>query len=101
VGGAEPMEEFLRAYVLFFRRHSLTSERFRAFFNEYFSLRVPAATLASIDWDTWLYKPGMPICLPQVSRRRPPQQRTRCSLLRSVRSVGGVVIHTLLADRSR
>ena len=61
------MEEFLRAYVLFFRRHSLTSERFRAFFNEYFSLRVPAATLASIDWETWLYKPGMPICLPQVS----------------------------------
>jgi len=122
VGGDEPMEEFLVAYIKFFRelikassstalsfasdalslllgafdqqscrrcccwvrfltewfsvwvgsgRHALTSERFKTFFLEYFSLRLPAATLESIDWDTWLYSPGMPPELPEPVRCQP------------------------------
>ena len=52
-------------------RHALTSERFKSFFLEYFSLRLPAATLESIDWDTWLYSPGMPPELPEPVRCQP------------------------------
>ena len=65
VGGDEPMEEFLVAYIHFFRRQALTSERFKTFFLDYFSLRLPKATLDEIDWDTWLYKPGMPPEVPE------------------------------------
>lgn len=65
VGGDEPMEEFLVAYIHFFRHHALTSERFKSFFLDYFSLRVPAATLEQIDWDTWLYSAGMPPEVPE------------------------------------
>ena len=52
-------------------RHALTSERFKSFFLEYFSLRLPAATLESIDWDTWLYSAGMPPELPEPVRCQP------------------------------
>ena len=52
-------------------RHALTSERFKSFFLEYFSLRLPAATLDSIDWDTWLYSAGMPPELPEPVRCQP------------------------------
>ena len=34
VGGAEAFEPFIKAYIHFFRRRSLTSDRFKQFFNE-------------------------------------------------------------------
>ena len=51
-------------YIHFFRRKSLTSQKFRDFFNQYWGLRLPEETLAEIDWDTWFHQPGMPPSLP-------------------------------------
>ena len=65
------LTEWLRVGCLGSGRHALTSERFKTFFLEYFSLRLPAATLDSIDWDTWLYSAGMPPELPEPVRCQP------------------------------
>lgn len=55
VGGPEPFEKFLKAYLQRFKFKSLTTDDFRAFFCDYFK-DVPA--IGDIDWDTWLYAPG-------------------------------------------
>lgn len=57
VGGSEKFEPFLRAYYVHFIYQSITTDQFKTFFLSYFSSN-PA--ISSIDWDTWLYAPGMP-----------------------------------------
>ena len=61
VGGPTQFEPFLKAYFKEFTFQSIKTEDFKYFFIEYF-YDVPA--VAKIDWNTWLYKPGMPIYKP-------------------------------------
>jgi len=57
VGGASKFEPFLKAYYTEFAYKSIDTDTFKSFFLKHFA-DVPAAS--SIDWDTWLYQPGMP-----------------------------------------
>ena len=57
VGGAAVFEPFLKSYFKEFTYKSLDSNAFKSFFNNYFKDKE---AISSIDWDTWLYKPGMP-----------------------------------------
>lgn len=62
VGGADVFDPFLRSYYTKFAYKSIDSEQFKNYFLEYFDGREK---LESIDWDTWLHAPGMPIYKPQ------------------------------------
>ena len=55
------MEPFLRFYYKKFAFKTLNSTTFQETFLEYFK---DNEGLNDIDWDTWLYKPGMPIWKP-------------------------------------
>jgi len=55
--GEEAFSKFIKAYFNHFKFVTVTSQQFREFF-EYHFKDVDGAT--SFDWDTWLYKPGLP-----------------------------------------
>jgi len=57
VGGAEQFEPFLKCYIKEFEYKSIDTNTFKDFFLTYFA---GVDSVSSIDWDTWLYKPGMP-----------------------------------------
>merc|ERR1719233_2647114 len=57
VGGPEKFEPFLKNYYEHFKYKSITTDQFKSFFLTYFSSNP---STSSIDWDTWLYSPGMP-----------------------------------------
>merc|ERR1740129_516112 len=59
--GENKMENFLRSYYKQFQYESISSETFKKYFTGYFSSEQ---SLQKIDWDTWLYAPGMPIYKP-------------------------------------
>ena len=61
VGGAKIFEEFLRDYYKTFAYKSIASDTFRTYFTEYFNETID---ISPIDWNTWLYSPGMPIFKP-------------------------------------
>lgn len=62
VGGANVMDPFLKSYYAKFANKSIDSEQFKNYFLEYFDGKV---NLDSIDWDTWLHAPGMPVYKPK------------------------------------
>ena len=53
-------EPFLRAYYDTFKYQSIDSYEFKNFFLKYFKDK----DTSSVDWDTWFFKPGMPIYKP-------------------------------------
>lgn len=55
--GKEEFEEFFRVYVAKFASKTLTTEDFRDFFMDHFKA---SEAVKNIDWQKWLYKPGMP-----------------------------------------
>jgi len=57
VGGPETFEPFLKDYYEHFKYKSITTDQFKEFFLTYFSTNPSVST---IDWETWLYSPGMP-----------------------------------------
>eukprot|EP00049_Salpingoeca_infusionum_P027443 m.32349 g.32349 ORF g.32349 m.32349 type:complete len:617 (-) comp9510_c0_seq1:1182-3032(-) len=59
VGGAEVMNEFLKAYIQKFAHMSITTQDFQQFVETYFADKKEA--LAKIDWNAWYTTPGMPI----------------------------------------
>ena len=63
--GKAKFEAFFQAYVAKFSSQILTSEDFRDFFMEHFQ-KNEAVKL--VDWDKWLYKPGMPPVEPKFDR---------------------------------
>ncbi|CAG9857794.1 unnamed protein product [Phyllotreta striolata] len=62
VGGTDVFEPFLRTYFETFKYKSIDTDDFKAFFNDYFK-NIPA--ISSIDWETWLFSPGMPPVIPE------------------------------------
>lgn len=65
VGGPSVFEPFLRIYFDAYKYKSLDTEEFKAFFKSYFK-ETPCTE--KIDWDTWLYQPGMPPVIPAYDR---------------------------------
>eukprot|EP00455_Lapot_gusevi_P035964 TRINITY_DN398_c0_g1_i2.p1 TRINITY_DN398_c0_g1~~TRINITY_DN398_c0_g1_i2.p1 ORF type:complete len:462 (+),score=219.75 TRINITY_DN398_c0_g1_i2:33-1388(+) len=65
VGGEEVMDQFLKVHCQRYQYATATTEDWKEFFLSYFQDRVPAETLASIDWQTWLHAPGLPPVKPQ------------------------------------
>lgn len=61
VGGPALFEPFLKSYFSKFAYQSIDSDDFKTFFLDYFS---GIASVESIDWDTWLHQPGMPVYKP-------------------------------------
>ena len=57
VGGGAVFEPFLKSYYAHFAYKSIDTKQFKAFFLQQFGSMDAVAT---IDWDTWLYTPGMP-----------------------------------------
>ena len=57
VGGADKMEPFLKSYYKKFAYKSIDSLQFKDYFLDYFNSNHK---VGEIDWDTWLYSPGMP-----------------------------------------
>jgi leukotriene-A4 hydrolase len=62
VGGATVMDKFLKAYFAHFKYQSISTDDFRAFFLSFARDNgVAADALASIDWQTLLHTPGLPV----------------------------------------
>ena len=63
VGGEEVMNKYLRAHCEKYAHSTVNSGQFKEFFLGYMSevAKVPADTLAQIDWEAWYNKPGMPV----------------------------------------
>ncbi|KAK3270653.1 leukotriene A-4 hydrolase, variant 2 [Cymbomonas tetramitiformis] len=57
VGGAEKFEPFFREHIQRYANSTVDSLQFKAFFIEYFK---GTKGIEAIDWDAWLYGPGMP-----------------------------------------
>jgi len=63
LGGLEVFEPWLRAYIEKFKYKSLTTDEWKAFLYDFF--KDKKAILDEVDWDTWLYSPGMPVIKPK------------------------------------
>ena len=61
VGGPSIFEPFLKSYYEKFKYESIDSFQFKAFFLDAFK---NVDKIKEIDWDSWFYKPGMPISKP-------------------------------------
>jgi len=61
VGGGSVFEPFLKSYYAKFAYKSIDSFQFKDYFLEYFK---DEDKVKSIDWETWLHTPGMPIYKP-------------------------------------
>ena len=53
--GETKMDDFLRIYIKKFSKKSIDSDAFKSTFINHFG------ALPMVDWDTWLYSPGMPV----------------------------------------
>ncbi|KAG7670978.1 hypothetical protein Ndes2526A_g01234 [Nannochloris sp. 'desiccata'] len=65
VGGKDKYVPFFKKYIERFAEQPVTSDDFKAFFLEYFTAQENqeeglSSKLKEIDWDTWLFKSGMP-----------------------------------------
>lgn len=61
VGGPDNFDPFLKAYLEEFQYKSIDTADFRKYFYEYFG---SDPKYVEIDWDTWLFSPGMPPVIP-------------------------------------
>ena len=70
VGSESKFDEFLRSYIIKFGRQILNTDDFVRYFQSYFP-RAP-----SVDWQSWLYTPGMPPITHDFSTQLEEQCRT-------------------------
>ncbi|XP_069682260.1 leukotriene A-4 hydrolase isoform X2 [Periplaneta americana] len=61
-GGPEAFDPFLRAYINKFKYKSIDTDDFKNFLYEYFPNNTK---LKAVDWNEWLFKPGMPPIIPK------------------------------------
>ncbi|XP_052781053.1 leukotriene A-4 hydrolase-like [Mya arenaria] len=60
LGGPEVFEKYLRAYIDKFKGKSVNTADWKAFLLEYFDSEEDAGKLATVDWQGWMYEPGIP-----------------------------------------
>ena len=62
--GEDKFQEFIRRYILAHAQTSVTTVAARStwenFVEDMFNATETNRILASVDWDTWIYKPGPP-----------------------------------------
>ena len=58
LGGVEVFNKYLRAHIDRFSGKAINSDEWKAFLYEYFSDKKDI--LDQVDWENWLYTPGMP-----------------------------------------
>lgn len=63
--GTPEFEAFFQAYIKAFANKTVTSDEFRAFFEEHFAA---SEAIADFDWDAWYHQPGMPPETPDFDR---------------------------------
>ncbi len=63
VVGEREMFNFLRDYIASFRYTSVDTEQFLEFLTDHFGVDI----LAAIDITTWIYEPGMPADMPEIT----------------------------------
>ncbi|XP_050352413.1 leukotriene A-4 hydrolase isoform X1 [Nymphalis io] len=61
LGGPAVFDDFLRSYLNNFQRQSIDTDQFKSYLLNYFK---DNEKLKTVDWDTWLYKNGMPPVIP-------------------------------------
>ncbi|XP_034835257.1 leukotriene A-4 hydrolase [Maniola hyperantus] len=61
VGGANVFDPFLRSYLDKFQRQSIDTYQFKDYLLDYFK---DNKEMSRVDWDTWLFKTGMPPIIP-------------------------------------
>lgn len=62
LGGPDIFEAFLRSYFEKFKYKSVTTEDFKNYLTDYFK---EDKRVNEIEWDKWLYTPGLPYKIPQ------------------------------------
>ncbi|KAJ1921772.1 Leucyl aminopeptidase yscIV [Mycoemilia scoparia] len=62
LGGPEVFEPYMREYIKEFQGKSITTDDWKEFLFKYFENTCPekVEVLNKVDWEHWLYKPGMP-----------------------------------------
>lgn len=65
VGGPDKFVPFLRDYFENFKFKSIETKDFQDYFLKYFD---DNSDIESIDWQTWLYSPGMPPVIPDYDK---------------------------------
>lgn len=60
VGGSQPMLDFLHTYYTKYEGKTVTTEVFKEEFLAYFTAKCGENQLAKVDWEAWLYAPGLP-----------------------------------------
>lgn len=63
-GGPDVFEPFLKKYLDKFKYKSILTKDFQQFVYEYFNEKIPDK-LSEVDWDKWLFSPGMPVVIPK------------------------------------
>ncbi|KAL1513959.1 hypothetical protein ABEB36_003296 [Hypothenemus hampei] len=66
VGGPSEMEPFLRYYFDTYKFQSIDTDKFKDCFLQYFNNK--AIAIKDIDWQKWLYSPGMPPVIPDYDK---------------------------------
>jgi leukotriene-A4 hydrolase len=64
VGGPEFFEPFLKVYIQEFAHKSIDTEVFKSYFINYFQSIGKGEEISDIDWNSWLFTPGMPVLKP-------------------------------------
>src|ERR1700748_1658816 len=54
------LEPFLFDYIQTYHLQSIDTNVFKSFFTGYFEKKGLGSEIADIDWDRWLFTPGMP-----------------------------------------
>uniref|UniRef100_A0A7S1TM88 Peptidase M1 leukotriene A4 hydrolase/aminopeptidase C-terminal domain-containing protein n=1 Tax=Erythrolobus australicus TaxID=1077150 RepID=A0A7S1TM88_9RHOD len=57
--GSELFLQLFRSYLATFQNKTITSERFRKFVVDFVAEKRGPQNALAVDWDTWLYAPGM------------------------------------------
>lgn len=66
LGGPQVFEPFLKSYLAIYKYKSIKTNIWKDYLYQYFSDKVEL--LNSVDWDTWLHKPGMPPVIPDYDK---------------------------------
>ncbi|XP_054717226.1 leukotriene A-4 hydrolase-like [Uloborus diversus] len=78
LGGADVFDKFLRAYIQEYKYKSIDTDTWKMFLYKYFSNQKDV--LDKVDWNAWLYTPGMPPVKPEYD----------CSLAKKCMNLAGL-----------
>lgn len=58
-------EPFLKVYIAEYAYKSIETDDFKKYFTDYFTKLGKSAEIADIDWNSWLFTPGLPVLKPK------------------------------------